>query len=325
MSLKSNCANLKPAPKPPERNHDRQARKYLILALTITGIITVAEIIGGIWADSLSLLADAGHMAVDSSGLIIALIAATLMLKPQSEKHTWGFARAEVLAAALQAGMLLVISAIVCFNALERFLHPQPVEPLPMALIGIIGLIANIFSLLLLSSSKNYSLNMRAAFLEVLGDTLGSIAVVLAAFIIWQTGWISADTVASLFVVALMVPRASKLLAQSISILLQATPAELSLKELRAHFCRIPGVEDVHDLHVSTIRTGLVELSAHVALSEEISNAERIDILHRLEECTAEHFPLRINHTTFQLDSIAHSKHENLPHNGTGNLHNHQH
>lgn len=295
-------------------SHSSQSRTRLAWALAVTLTIVVAELIGAWVSGSLALAADAGHMIVDSSGLLIALIAAQLMTKPRTDRHTWGWGRAEVIAAALQAGMLIIISGVVAWHAVTRLITPEELHPLPMLTIGVIGLVANVVSLAILSSDRNASLNMRAAFLEVLNDALGSVAVIVAALVAMMTEWVGADPIASLLIAAMMAPRAYILLRGAVQILMEQTPPELDLAHVRHHMLELDGVEDVHDLHVSTIQTGIIALTAHLSVDEEMDVAKRNKLLHELEACTAEHFPLAINHTTFQFDSVRHQDHENLTH-----------
>lgn len=295
-------------------SHTSGSRTRLMWALLVTSGIVIAELIGAWVSGSLALAADAGHMIVDSSGLLIALVATQLMLKPRTDQHTWGWGRAEIIAAALQAGMLIIITGVVTWHAVMRLITPDDLHAVPMLIIGVIGLIANVVSLSILASDRHSSLNMRAAFLEVLNDALGSFAVIIAALIALVTGWTGADAIASLIIAAMMAPRAYVLLRGAIRILMEQTPPELDLAAVRQHMLELRGVIDVHDLHVSTIQTGVVALTAHLSVDEDMSIPERNRLLHELEECTAEHFPLAINHTTFQFDSVHHTAHENLAH-----------
>lgn len=295
-------------------SHTSGSRTRLMWALLVTSGIVIAELVGAWISGSLALAADAGHMIVDSSGLLIALIATQLMLKPRTDRHTWGWGRAEVIAAALQAGMLIIITGVVTWHAIMRLVTPDELHPVPMLIIGVIGLVANVVSLSILAGDRHASLNMRAAFLEVLNDALGSFAVIMAAIIALATDWTGADAIASLLIAMMMAPRAYVLLRGAIRILMEQTPPELDLSDVRHHMLELEGVIDVHDLHVSTIQTGIIALTAHLAVAEEMDVAERNRLLHELEECTAEHFPLAINHTTFQFDSVQHTVHENLTH-----------
>ena len=293
-----------------DHSHAVSSRKRLIGALAVTALVFVGELIAAYISGSLSLAADAGHMAVDSSGLVIALLAAHLSLRPRDNAYTWGWARSEVIAAALQAGMLLAICLIVAYEAVERLWENQSLQPLPMLVMGVVGLLANLISLAILAGGRGANLNMRAAFLEVANDALGSVAVIVAALVALATGWGRADAVASL----LIAPRALHLLQRSTAILMEATPSELNLDELRRHMCCLPGVVNVHDLHVSSVSSGLVVLTAHVQVDGQVTAAERDLIVHDLSECAAHHFPVEIDHATFQLETARHAGHEHLEH-----------
>ena len=290
------------------------SRNRLMVALSLSVWIMVAQMIGASITGSLALLADAGHMAVDSSGLVIALIAAHLLVRPRTQRMTWGYSRAEAIAAALQSGMLLVICIGIAYESIGRLFEPPNIAPVPMLVFGMIGLIANAISMFVLLGGRHESLNLRAAFLEVATDAAGSAAVIIAALCAWFTGWVQADIVASIIIVVLMVPRALVLLRLSVGVLVERTPPELDVSVIEAEFEKVPGVVDVHDLHISTIRSGLVALSAHVAVPVESTAEQRNDILHQLEELSASAFAMPINHTTFQLDSTAHREHENVAH-----------
>ena len=294
--------------------HASASRGRLAWALAITATILVAEFVGALLTGSLALAADAGHMLVDSSGLVIALVAAHLMTRPRDDRHTWGWSRSEVIAAALQAGMLAVICVLIAWEAVRRLLSPAAVDAGPMLVVGVIGLVANVASLLVLNGGKGDSLNMRAAFLEVSIDVFGSLAVIVAAVVTMTTGWDRADAVASLLIAAVMAPRALHLLRRSARILMEETPPGLDLNQMREHMLSIPDVEEVHDLHVSTIATGVVQLSAHVTVDEDTTGQRRRDIVHALQECAACHFPVEIRHSTFQLDTPTHREHELLEH-----------
>ena len=281
-------------------------------ALAVTGTVVVAELLGAFWSGSLSLAADAGHMVVDASGLVVALVAAHLTRRPRDEKHTWGWARSEVLAAALQAGMLLIISVMVAWEAAWRLASPPPVEAGPMLLVGIIGLLANVMSLAILAGGRDANLNMKAAFLEVANDALGSVAVIVAAGAEWAFGWTRADAIASLLIAVLMAPRALTLLRRSVAILMEETPASVDMGELRTHMMGVDGVIDVHDLHVAAVSSHLVTVTAHVTVTHEADGPSRDRIVHDLGECACHHFP--IAHSTFQLECPEHASHEHIEH-----------
>ena len=296
-------------------DHGTSSRGRLIAVLGITATILIAELIGAWLSGSLALAADAGHMLVDSSGLVIALIAAQLARRPRTDRFTWGWSRAEVLAAGLQAGMLIIICGIVAVEGISHLISQPDVDPTTMLIIGTIGLAANTVAILILAGGKENSLNMRAAFLEVVNDALGSLAVIIAAIIGLATGWVRADSIASLVIVVLMVPRAYALLRMVTRVLMEATPEEIDLDDVCQHICSVDGVDGCHDLHINTISTGTVALTAHVAVRDGLSADDYHRILRALEECTAKHFPLEIKHTTFQLEEHHHSHHE-LHHGG---------
>ena len=295
-----------------DHSHASASTTRLGWALAVTGAVVVAELLGAFWSGSLSLAADAGHMVVDASGLVIALIAARLMRRPRDEKHTWGWARSEVLAAALQAGMLLTISVMVAWEAAWRLASPPPVEAGPMLLVGIIGLLANVMSLAILAGGRDANLNMKAAFLEVANDALGSLAVIVAAGAEWAFGWTRADAIASLLIAVLMAPRALTLLRRSVAILMEETPASVDMGELRTHMMGVDGVIDVHDLHVAAVSSHLVTVTAHVTVTHEADGPSRDRIVHDLSECACHHFP--IAHSTFQLECPEHASHEHIEH-----------
>ncbi|QJC22126.1 cation diffusion facilitator family transporter [Arcanobacterium buesumense] len=290
------------------------SRARLSAALLITSTVLIVEVIGGLISGSLSLLADAGHMFVDSSGLVVALGAAYLLRRPRDTTYTWGWGRIEIIAAAVQAGMLFLICFWVGYHAIMRLISPVIIDVEPMFIAALIGLVANALSIFVLFGGRHESLNMKAAFLEVLTDTLGSLAVIVSAVIYYATGWERADGVAALFVAILMAPRAVILLRSALRILMEATPEDLDAHEIYEHFLGLTFVEEVHDLHVSTIQTGVVSLTAHIAISSGTTDDQRAEFLHQLEECAQGHFHLPIAHSTFQFEPKEHSEHEKLAH-----------
>ncbi|MGK2348964.1 cation diffusion facilitator family transporter [Actinomyces sp. W5033] len=290
--------------------HDHAAassarRLGLVLALTAT--VLLAELVTALLSGSLALLADAGHMATDSAGVVIALTAALLAKRPASDHSTWGMRRAEVIGAALQAGMLSIVGLVVAVRAVIDILSPSPVAAAPMLVMGVVGLVANVLSLLVLTGGRSDSLNMRAAFLEVANDALGSVGVVVAAAVIALTGWQQADAVASLLIVALIVPRAVSLLRSAGGVLMDFTPQDLDLGQVRRHLTDLDGVVAVHDLHAWTVASGLPVLTAHVVVTDEhYAAGTTADLLSAMQSCVAEHFPVRIQHSTFQIEPTGH-------------------
>ena len=290
-------------------------RTRLLLVFGITVLVMVAEITGTVLSGSLALLADAGHMFTDAAGLLIALIAASLALRPATMKRTWGFKRAEILAAALQAGLLLIVGAFVIVEGIRRLFEPPEVGSSLMLWFGVIGLAGNAVGLLVLAAGRKHNFNMRAAFLEVLNDALGSVAVIVAALVIAWTGWTRADALVSLLIGALIIPRTLKLLMETVHVLLESTPKGLDLGQVRTHILALPHVIDVHDLHASLVGSGTPVITGHVTLEDEcLTDGHAATILADLQRCVAEHFDISVEHSTFQLEPAAHRDQEHLPH-----------
>jgi cobalt-zinc-cadmium efflux system protein len=254
-------------------------------------------------------------MFTDASGLVIALIAASLALRPRTPERTWGYRRDEVLAAALQAGLLLVVGTLVLIEAIRRLIEPPEVGSSAMLWFGVIGLCGNAIALLVLAGGRHSSFNLRAAFLEVLNDALGSAAVIIAAIVIAATGFTRADALVSLLIGALIVPRTLRLLKETTDVLLASTPKGLDLRAVREHMLALPHVLDVHDLHATLIGTGTPVITGHVTLKDEcLVNGHSQQILVQLQECVAEHFDVPVEHSTFQLENAAHRDREHLHH-----------
>lgn len=283
----------------------------LSIAFGITFTILVVEVIGALVSGSLALLADAGHMLTDAAGLMIAIIAARLMRRPATDRRTWGYRRAEVLAATLQAAILLAVGVYILIEGISRLFEPTAVTSGVMIVFGIVGLVGNVISLAVLAGGRGSNFNMRAAFLEVLNDALGSVAVITAAIIIATTGWLRADAIVSLLIGALILPRTIRLLRETIDVLLENTPRGLALDDVRRHILELPHVLAVHDLHASQIATGLPILTAHVIVDDScFHDGHSPEILDQLQACVAEHFDVSIEHSTFQIEPLSHQRHE---------------
>ncbi|HLM20840.1 MAG TPA: cation diffusion facilitator family transporter [Propionibacteriaceae bacterium] len=297
----------------PEVTATSEHRRRLIVALVITSVVLIAEVIGGLIAGSLALLADAGHMLTDSTGLILALIAASLATRAATVKRTFGLQRAEVLAALGNALLLVGVAVWVLIKAVDRLREPVEIEAGLMLVVAAVGVLANLAGLLVLRPAQAKSLNMRGAYLEVLGDLIGSLAVVAAAVVILLTGWMPVDAIVSLLIVVVIIPRAWALLREVVDVLLEATPRGVDLAKVRQHIKRVPGVVDVHDLHAWTITSGVPVLSAHVIVDQAcISEGRSGEVLDRLGECLGGHFD--VSHCTFQLEPVGHQEHEAAHH-----------
>ncbi|MEV5341402.1 cation diffusion facilitator family transporter [Streptomyces sp. NPDC052676] len=284
-------------------------RGRLRIALAITITVMLVEIAGGVLADSLALIADAAHMATDALGLGMALLAIHFANLPPTEKRTFGYARAEILAALANCLLLLGVGGYVLYEAIQRFITPAGTEGGLTLVFGGIGLVANMISLTLLMRGQKESLNVRGAFLEVAADALGSVAVLISAAVILTTGWQAADPIASLVIGLMIVPRTLKLLRETLDVLLESAPKGVDMAEVRAHILALDGVEDVHDLHAWTITSGMPVLSAHVVVRPDVLGAIGNEkMLHELQGCLGDHFD--VEHCTFQLEPSGHAEHE---------------
>jgi cobalt-zinc-cadmium efflux system protein len=290
-------------------------RSRLAVAFAITCAILIAEIVGAAVTGSLALIVDAGHMLTDAGGLAMALLAAQLATRPTSSRRTWGYARAEVLAATAQAAVLLGVGLFVLVEGIGRLIAPPSVQPTGLLIFGIIGLVGNAASIAVLASSRGADFNLRAAFLEVVNDALGSLGVIVAAVVLATTGWLRADAVAAILIGVLILPRAFRLLRQTLDVLLESAPAGLDLDEVRVHLLGVEHVRQVHDLHATQIASGLPVLTAHVTVDAEcFRDGHTPGILDQLQLCVAQHFPISVEHSTFQLEPAAHQRHEHTPH-----------
>ncbi|MET9554611.1 cation diffusion facilitator family transporter [Streptomyces sp. NPDC006645] len=299
---------------PPPGTATAAYKGRLRIALGITLSVMVMEIIGGIASDSLALIADAAHMATDAVGLALALLAVHFANRPSTGNRTFGLARAEILAALANCLLLLGVGGFLLFEAVERFITPADTKGGLAIIFAAVGMVANLISLSLLMRGQKESLNVRGAYLEVLADTLGSVAVLISATVILTTGWQAADPIASLVIGLMIVPRTVKLLRETLNVLLEAAPKGVDMAEVRAHIVALPGVEDVHDLHAWTITSGMPVLSAHVVVSQSVLDSVGHEkMLHDLQGCLGDHFD--VEHCTFQLEPMGHAEHEaNLCH-----------
>jgi cation diffusion facilitator family transporter len=284
-------------------------RGRLGVVLALTAGVFLVELVGAWLSGSLALLADAAHMATDTLGLGMALGAVTLAQRPARGRRTFGWQRIEVLAAVANGLLLLGVGVYVVVEAVRRVGDPPDIHSGWMLGVATLGLAVNLGSLALLRAGQQHSLNTRGAYLEVLGDAFGSLAVIVAALVIRTTGWTGADVVASLAVGALVLPRAWTLLREAFDVLLEAAPKGVDLEQVRSHVLGVPGVLDVHDLHAWTITSGQPVLSAHVVVTDDaLADGHGGRVLDALCSCLGSHFDLE--HCTFQLESAGHSDHE---------------
>ena len=286
-----------------------QDRRYLSLALALIVGFLVFEVTAAFIGHSLTLLADAGHMLTDVGAIGASLIAAGLAARPPTETHTFGLKRAEILAAALNGITLLVVSALIAFEAVRRLLRPPAVHGSLLIVVAVVGVAVNLVATMTLSRADRRSLNVEGAFQHIVTDLYAFVGTVAAGIIIVVTGFRRADPIASLLVVALMVRAAVTLLGPALRILVEGTPEDVEIAEVRRHILELAEVVSVHDLHAWTLTSGQPVLSAHVVLSEgcaSMGGAARV--LDRLQACLAGHFD--VEHSTFQLEPIGHQDHE---------------
>lgn len=294
---------------------DPSNRGRLVIAFGITATIFVAEVVGAVLTGSLALFIDATHMLTDAGGLLLALFVANLATRPANARRTWGYGRAEVLAATAQAVVLLGVGIFVFFEGVQRLINPPDIASGKLLLFGIIGLVGNLASILVLVRVRAANFNLRAAFLEVVNDALGALAVIIAAIMISTLGWTRADAVAAMLIGILIWPRTFKLLKETIDVLMESTPRGLDLESVRAHILELPHVQSVHDLHATHFSTGLPVLTAHVVVDDEcFFNGHVPSMIDDLQKCVAEHFEVQIEHSTFQLERAAHANHEHTTH-----------
>jgi len=283
----------------------------LAVALSITLAVLLAEVVGAIVTGSLALVVDAGHMLTDAAGLGLALFAARLIAQPATARRTWGWARAEVLSATAQAAVLLAVGLFVFVEGVGRLIHPPEIESGPLLVFGVVALVGSVASIAVLAGSRSASFNLRAAFLEVLNDAFGAVAVIVAAIVIGLTGWTRVDAVVAILIGLLILPRAFVLLRETVSVLLESTPPGIDLADVRRHLLELPHVRAVHDLHASLVSSSLPVLTAHVVIEDEcFSDGQAPEVLDALQACVAQHFPVSFEHSTFQLEPARHGAHE---------------
>jgi cobalt-zinc-cadmium efflux system protein len=286
-------------------------RRRLKVVLAVTASVLVVEVVGWLVTGSLALLADAGHMATDAAAVVLALGASYLATLKGGPRSTFGLHRFEVLAALVNAVVLLFVCAYLLYAGISRLASPEHVDAGPMVAFASVGLVANATSMWVLSRAEKDSLNVRGAANEVFADLLGSLLAVLAGLVIWTTGFTRADSIATLLIALMVVPRSVSLLRDAVAVLLETAPEGLDLDEVRRHLLDVPGVTDVHDLHAWTITSGIASLSAHVTVTDSCLEERGVGAtLDELSACVAEHF--EVHHATFQVEPVTHRAHEDL-------------
>ncbi|GBF04597.1 cation diffusion facilitator family transporter [Deinococcus aerius] len=281
-----------------EHGHSHGANasaRQLRLALALTGTFLVVEVIYGFLSGSLALLSDAGHMLTDVMALVLSLFAIRIGQRAADGQRTFGYRRAEILAAAVNAGALFAIGLYILFEAYRRLREPVEVQSTTMLVVAVLGLIVNLISARLLASGSEHSLNVKSAYLEVMGDLLGSVAVIVGALVIRFTGLTWVDPVLGALIGLWVLPRTWVLLRASVNVLLEGVPEGVNLDRLRAELAALPGVREVHDLHVWSVTSGLHSLTAHLV----VAGQPAADLLPRVHAIAERH---GIEHSTVQVE-----------------------
>ena len=277
----------------------RRERRGLTISLVVTGTIFFAELIGGWISGSLALQADAGHMFADVVALSIALAGIAIASRPRDDRRTWGWYRLEILSALANGVLLGVVAVVIVREAWERFLDPPVIDVKPMIIVAIFGLMANIVTISLLSRNRG-SLALRGAFLHALGDTISSLGVIAGAIVIITTGELWVDAALSVGIALLIVYNAWGLVKEAVDVLLEGSPLGFEIEKVRAAIAEIPGVKDVHDIHLWTITSGMFAFSCHIAVRDGTTEGERDAILTRAK--TLLHDRFAIDHSTIQIE-----------------------
>ena len=281
---------------------DTNISRRLIFAISLTAITLVAEIIGGIWSNSLALLSDAGHVFLDLFALLLSLAAIRLAAQPPGEQHSYGWHRAEVLASLINGLTVFLMAVGILYEGSKRLLAPEEVQTTPMLVIAVLGLVANLLAAKGLHGHAHNDLNVRSAFLHVLGDAAASVGVIVGALLMRYTGWYQADPLISIAIGLLILIGAGRLLREATHILMEGVPRGLSVQRVAAHIRGIEGVLDVHHLNVWSVCSHILALSAHVEITPEY-DGERDQLMHSIEHELQHHF--HITHTTIQFDCSA--------------------
>jgi cobalt-zinc-cadmium efflux system protein len=282
-------------------SHQETISSYrrLKFTLVIVLIVMVAEVLGGIFSGSLALLSDAGHMLVDALALGLSLFAITAAQRPATATKTFGYHRVEILAALANGTVLILVSAYIFYEAYRRFLEPSAVKTPLMLTIAIIGLFANLGGVLLLNKASRRSLNIRAAFWHIMGDTISSVGVIIAGLVILFTGRYVADAIAAVVIGIIILWGAVRIVRESADVLLEAVPKDVETSQVIDFIQDIPGVNEVHDIHIWTITSNIYALSAHLIIDDQMVS-KSVDIVRTVRQELAKRY--NINHTTLQLE-----------------------
>jgi cobalt-zinc-cadmium efflux system protein len=281
------------------KHRSENQERRLFVTLILTAMILVVEVVGGLLTGSLALLSDAGHVLTDVGGLALALLALRLARRPTTAEKTFGYYRAEILAALVNAVVLFLVSFFILYEAYRRFMEPPEIQGLPMLAIAFVGLGANLYGVFNLKGEARHNLNIRGAFYEVLSDTLASVAVIVAAVIILTTGWYYADPLFSVVIALFILPRTWNLLQESVDVLLEATPRDIDPAQVVELIKAQPRVTDVHELHIWALASQNYALSAHVVF-DHCNMEEGNSIANRIKQALNDQFMIR--HATLEVE-----------------------
>lgn len=286
----------------PTQSPTRKNKKKLVVVLWITGLYLIVEVIGGVWTGSLALLADAGHMLTDVAGLGLALFAIKMAERVATPEKTYGYYRAEILAALTNAVVLVGISVYILYEAYLRFLNPPKVATVAMSGVAAVGLVINLIGIYILKKDSTESLNMKGAYFEVMSDMLTSVGVILAGTIMWLTGWYYADPLISAGIGLFILPRTWILIKDAVSVLLEGTPAGLNLAAIRTSLESLEGVIGVHDLHAWSLTSGVNAVSVHIVRKADYSLNSILNLCHQLlrETYLISHMTVQVEEEGFQ-------------------------
>lgn len=282
--------------------HGAQAeggKRGLLIALSITVVMMVAEVIGGLLSNSLALLSDAGHMLTDSLALALSFFAMTFAVMPATEKKTFGFYRLEILAALVNGTVLLIVSLFIIYHAYQRILAPQPVEGGLMFAVAALGLVVNLVGGFFLLKHRKTNLNIRGAFLHIVGDALSSVGVIIGGIVIIYTGWYLIDPLLSILIAIAIIISAGALVMESVHILLESAPSHINIASVAAEIAKVSGVREAYHIHLWTITSGVYALSAHVLIDDQLVSSSR-DVLDEIRSLLSSRF--KVLHSTIQLE-----------------------
>jgi cobalt-zinc-cadmium efflux system protein len=283
-------------------HHHSANKKALLTAFFLISIFMIVEVIGGFLTNSLALLSDAGHMLSDAAALGLSYAAIRLGERKATQSKSFGYRRFEIIAASLNGLTLIIISALIYYEAFQRFLNPPEVQSMGMLTVSIIGLLVNIVAAwILMKGDKEENLNVRSAFLHVIGDMLGSVGAIIAALLIYFFDWGMADPIASVIVATLIIISGYRVVKDSFHILMEGTPEQVDMKEIKTALLNIPNVNDVHDLHIWTITSGYLTLSCHLTIAE---TATHDLVLQKAQKLLHDQFT--IEHSTIQVERQDH-------------------